>query len=70
METNTSSDVVRENLNALHSARKNYIMAESSDRIKRALRKNVRSYTEVEFVAGEKVYYKRKARKGWSGPDK
>ena len=70
METNTSSDVVRENLNALHSARKNYIMAESSDRIKRALRKNVRSYTEVEFVAGEKVYYKRKARKGWSGPGK
>lgn len=70
MEPNTSSDVVRENLNALHSARKNYIIAESSDRIKRAMRKNVRTYTEVEFVPGEKVYYKRKARKGWSGPAK
>ena len=33
----TSSDIVRLNLNALHDARKNFLIAESSEGIKRAL---------------------------------
>ena len=33
----TSSDIVRLNLNALHDARKNFLKAESSERITRAL---------------------------------
>ena len=64
------SDLVRENLNALHKARENFIKSESSERIKRALRHNVRTYAEVEFSPGEKVYYKRRADKGWKGPAK
>jgi hypothetical protein len=64
------SDVVRTNLNALHKARENFIKTESSDRIRRALKYNIRTYSEVDFQAGEKVYYKRRKDKGWRGPAK
>ena len=37
LESFTSSDIVRRNLNALHDVRKNFIEAESSERIKRDL---------------------------------
>eukprot|EP00794_Sanderia_malayensis_P000758 gene758-46_t len=65
-----NSGVVGENLNAMHKARESYNIAESSEKIMRALRKNVRAYSEVEYIPGEKVYYKRKSKKGWSGPGK
>ena len=64
------SDLIRENLNAMHKARENFIKAESSDRIKRALKYNVRNYSEVDFQPGERVYYKRRMDKGWRGPAK
>ena len=37
LEGTTSSERVREKLNVLHKARENYIKAESSDKVKRAL---------------------------------
>ena len=37
LESFTSSDIVRRNLNVLHDVRKNFIEAESSERIKRDL---------------------------------
>ena len=64
------SNLARKILNALHSARENYIKAESSERIKRALRHQVRIYSEVDFQLGEKVYYKRRQQKNWRGPTK
>ena len=70
LDSRSSFDVIRDNLNALHSARQQYITAESSERFKRALRRNVRTCAEVDFNIGEKVYYKRKSKKGWSGPGK
>ena len=54
----TSCDLVRENSNAMHSAREQFIKAESSEKIKRALLKNVQTYSEVDFQSGEKVYFK------------
>ena len=66
----TNSDLVRENLNALHKARENFVKSESSDRIRRALKYNVRTYAEIDFQPGEKVYYKRRKTKGWKGPAK
>ena len=69
-EPTTHSDLVRTNLNALHKSRENYIKAESSDRIKRALKHNIRTYSEVDFLPGEKVYFKRNKVKGWKGPAK
>ena len=66
----TNSDLVRENLNALHKARENFIKSEASERIRKALKHNVRTYSEVDFQPGDKVYYKRRKTKGWKGPAK
>ena len=68
LESATSSDLIRINMNAMHSARKRYVEAESSEKIRRALRLRVRPYADVVFVNGEKVYYRRKNYKGWKGP--
>ena len=64
----SSSDIIRQNMDALHSARGNYIASESSERIRRALRHNVRSYSDVVYENGDRVYYRRKNFKGWKGP--
>ena len=68
LETNNMQDVVRSNLNALHKARENFVKAEASERIKRALRHKTRTYCEVEYSAGEKVLFKRRNEKRWRGP--
>ena len=57
LESSSSSEVVRRNLNALHAARKNFIKAESSNTIRRALRHNVRTYAEEHYNDGDKVFY-------------
>ena len=68
LEPTTSSDIIRANLNAMHSARANYIKAESSEKIRRALRHKTRTYADEIFNIGEKVFYKRRNLKGWRGP--
>ena len=40
LSSTTSSDIIRNNLNAMHSARKNYMEAEASEKIRRALRQS------------------------------
>ena len=70
LESTTSSEIVRAHLNALHSARQNYIKAESSERIKRALRHQTRTYVDTSFENGEQVYYRRGQKKEWKGPAK
>ena len=56
MNTATSSDLVRENVNASHKARENFVKSESSDRIRRALRYNVHTYLEVDFHPPRKEF--------------
>ena len=51
--TATSSDLVRENLNALHKAMEHFVESESSDRIRKALKYNVHTYSEVDFQPGQ-----------------
>ena len=68
LENRTSSDIVRMNLNSMHRARENFIKAESSERIQRALRHKVRSYSDEIFENGDQVYYRWKETKGWRGP--
>ena len=70
MNATTSSEIIRRNLEALHSARENYVKAESSERIRRALRHKIRTSSDEEYHNGEKVFYKRKNTKGWRGPAK
>ena len=43
LEPINSSDIVRKNLNALHSARREFVKFESEERIRRALRHNTRT---------------------------
>lgn len=44
--------------------------AKSSERIRRALRYNVRTYADEGFVTGDCVYYRRQNYNGWHGPAK
>ena len=63
----TVSDIFAKHLNALHSARQSFIKAESSERIRRALRHQIRVKAQV-FDSGDKVYYKREGQPKWHGP--
>ena len=60
--------LIKEKLDTLHQARKNFIKAESSVKIKRALKHPVRTYSEHNYETGEQVFFKRKNHKGWKGP--
>ena len=66
LEGVTTSETVVAHLQGLHTARKEFIASESSERIRRALRHKVRA-CERSYANGEKVYYKRDADK-WKGP--
>ena len=67
LEGATISQVFAKHINALHSARKAFIQSESSNRIRRALRHQVRA-TNDHFETGNKVYYKRDDSPKWKGP--
>ncbi|CAG2236725.1 unnamed protein product [Mytilus edulis] len=64
---NTVSQTFANHLNALHSGRRAFIQAESSERIRRALRHKIRASGEC-FQHGDKVYYKRDDDNKWKGP--
>ena len=63
----TSSQALEKHLNALHTARKAFIQCEADEKIRRALRHQVRA-AEDHFESGEMVYYKRCGSKQWLGP--
>ena len=69
MEDAEVSESVMKHLNTLHAARRAFAKAESSERIRRALRHNVR-VAETTFQNGEKVFYKRDDSNRWRGPGK
>lgn len=68
LNNETTSDIIRKNLEALHAARQAFIASESSEKIRRALQHNVRTSTEQKYVTNDKVYYKRLDSKVWKGP--
>ena len=68
LENVTSSEIVRRNLNALHVARQEFVKFESDERIKRALRHNVRNTCIDSLENGDEVYYKRNDENEWRGP--
>ena len=67
LEAKTYSSTVADHINTLHAARKAFVEAESSERLRRAIRKNTRHLPE-KYVTGEKVYYKRPDQPEWKGP--
>ena len=67
LEGTTISETFALHLNAMHTARQAFIKAETSEKIRRALRHQVRPSGNV-FINGELVYYKRDNSKEWKGP--
>ena len=60
--------MIADHLNAITAARKAYVEAEASGKIKRALVRKTRPVTSFIFETGEKVYYKRRNSDTWKGP--
>ena len=69
LESSESKSVLN-HLNAIAAARRAFVEADSSERIKRALRHNIRPSNNTKFYPGESVYYKRADSKKWKGPGK
>ena len=63
------SPELENHLSAMHSARRAFVKAESSEKIKRAIRHPVRSCKQM-FQNGDKVFYKREDNPQWRGPGK
>ena len=68
LSSDITSETIRDNLNALHAARQAHIKAESDEKIRRALRHNIRTSGDKIYTTGDKVYYKRAAEIKWRGP--
>ena len=67
LENVTTSDVIGSHLITLHKIREAYIQSENADRIRRALRANIRC-NEENFDTGDSVFYKRENDNEWKGP--
>ena len=64
-----TTEVMKKKLQVMQSAKENFVKAESSDRVKRALRHKTRTFSDANYTSGEQVYYKNPAKgKGWLGP--
>ena len=71
LPANTSvpvSDVVKNNLNAMHQARESYIKSENSQKLKRSVSSNARTANGAKFFIGDQVFYKRDEAREWKGP--
>ena len=55
-------------MNAIHAARTAFIASENDEKIRRALKSNIRTTGEVKYVTGDKVFYKRDTANQWHGP--
>ena len=62
----SSSQLIHNNLKALHAAREAFIKQESCEKLRRALNRKVRPCSF--FSNGDKVYYKRNDNQVWHGP--
>ena len=62
-------DMLRKHLQALASARKAFVEADCSEKIRRALRHKIR-VVERDYNSGDLVYYKRDGTNEWLGPAK
>jgi transposase InsO family protein len=67
LEATTISSIVGKHISALHATRKAFLEAESSEKIRRALRKQIRPSGD-NYVTGDRVYYKRPDSVKWKGP--
>ena len=68
LECISTSETVAKNLNAMHAARRAFIKSESSEKLQRALKHQIRSGGSERFETGDMVYFKRPNVDRWMGP--
>lgn len=68
LEKRTTSQMVADNLNAMHAARVDFMKNESNERLRRALLHQVRTSDVDDLVNGDNVFYKRRDSDQWHGP--
>ena len=68
LEGVSTSEIVANNLNAMHAARKSFIESEASEKLRRALRHQVRTSLADSYKNGDLVLYKRNESDRWRGP--
>ena len=67
LEGVTFSQVVADNLNAMHAARHAFIQNESSEKFKCALTQQIRTSGDDTYTTGDLVFYKREnSEQSWS----
>lgn len=65
-----SNDLITRHLLALHRARQAFVGQESCEKLRRALNKQTRSFSDTVYHNGDNVYYKRHKNNEWHGPAK
>ena len=68
LEHCTRSELVRNTINVMYSARKGFVASEASEKIRRALRMKMRVSNNLVVNNGDSVYFRRLNYKGWKGP--
>ena len=69
LEVVTTSNIIAQNLNSMHSARREFLKCESDEKVRRALLHQVREDDVKDITMGDNVYFKRQDDK-WHGPGK
>ena len=69
LEGTTVSEKVSNNISALYAARRAFAIADSSERIRKALRHKTRPFSG-NFAIGDNVYFKRSESNEWKSPAK
>ena len=64
------SKVLEQHLHSLHTAREEFIRAESCEKLKRALTKKTRTHNDHVYYSGDNVYFKQISSDVWHGPAK
>ena len=69
LEGKTSSEIIANHLNATHAARKVFIEAEASEKLRRAIKAKTWVSTGIIYQPGYIVYYKRNDSSQWKGSE-
>ena len=68
LKSETSWDIIRQNLASQHVARETFIRSENDEKLRRALNHNIRTSGDIKYFSGDKVYYRRMDSRKWKGP--
>ena len=68
LNTETSSKLVADNMNARNAARQKYLQLENDACIKKALTQRVYEGRNKTYHTGDSVYFKKEKQKTWNGP--